>query len=117
MMELWSMIDDFEEPQMNSANLSHLKFPFIFALKELLSLQSYGREGKEEFMEVGIRILSRGYNTDTNCSIALGMTGAALGISSIPDLFVSKVVCCQAGKGCWKGDIVSKLLREGPLLL
>ena len=36
MIELWSYIEERAEPVMNTGNAQNLKFPFIYAINELL---------------------------------------------------------------------------------
>jgi len=42
---------------------------------------------KQQYAEIAGRILSKGYNTDTNCSIVLGLIGGALGYDHTPYYF------------------------------
>jgi ADP-ribosylglycohydrolase len=47
---------------------------------------------KKQFIDSSVRVLSKGFNTDTNASIALGMVGAIIGYNNIPSFFKSKIL-------------------------
>ena len=86
------MTEQYPEPMMHSGCASHIRFPFIFAIKELINLDVEAKDVKQNFAEIAGRILSKGFNTDTNCSIVLGLVGAALGYNNIPNYFREKVL-------------------------
>lgn len=70
-----------------------------------------------------MRVLSKGFNTDTNCSIVLGLVGAIIGYNNIPSYFRSKVINAE-GEGQRIRpknfsskrivSVVAELIREGP---
>jgi hypothetical protein len=73
-----------------------------------------------------VRTLSRGFNSDTNCSVVLALLGAATGYNNVPGYFRDKVVRAEKREGSgrkreyWSGGIVemvAELLRGGPLSL
>ncbi len=73
-----------------------------------------------------MRVLSRGFNTDTNCSIALGLVGAALGYNCTPNYMRDKILngskdaSGKRSRDYWSGrvvDLVNNLLKEGPIFL
>jgi len=47
---------------------------------------------KKQFIESTVRVLSKGFNTDTNCSISLGLVGAVIGYNNIPSYFKHKII-------------------------
>ncbi len=57
---------------MNSINI-----PFIYTINEL----NNRNKSKLNFIDSLVRILLKGYNTDTNCAIVMGMVGAVVGIN------------------------------------
>jgi hypothetical protein len=97
---------------MHSGCASHLRFPFIFALKELMNLEITKKDTKKQYLDAAIRVLSRGFNTDTNCSIVLSLVGAALGYDGIPHYFKDKVLKSAKENGTkrtrdyWSGRVV-----------
>ncbi len=46
---------------------------------------------KRMFIESAVRVLSKGFNTDTNCSIVLGLIGAIVGYNNIPTYYRHKI--------------------------
>lgn len=84
---------------MNVSNANNLKFPFCFAFWEMMKTDSSAKDPKKQFIDAAIRILSRGFSTDTNCSIVLGVVGAALGYNSIPNYFRDKILNAEKGVG------------------
>jgi hypothetical protein len=68
-------------------------------------------------------VLFKGFNTDTNCSIVLGLVGAAIGYNNIPSFFKNKILNSDPNpsKKRRKRDyhsrrvveVVDKLLNEG----
>ena len=86
------MTEQYPEPMMHSGCASHIRFPFIFAIKELINLDVSAKDAKQNFVEIAGRILSKGFNTDTNCSIVLGLVGASFGYNNIPSYFREKVL-------------------------
>jgi hypothetical protein len=81
---------------------------------------------KQQYIEIAGRILAKGCNTDTNCSIVLCCIGAALGYSNTPYYFREKILksdhkpAPNRPRDYWAGrvvDIVSRLLKEGPIFL
>ena len=70
--------------------------------------------------------MSKGFNTDTNCSIVLGLIGAALGYDNIPCYFRDKVMkyekrgLFKRSREYWTGNVVNlvdRLMKEGPIFL
>jgi hypothetical protein len=57
---------------MNSINI-----PFIYTINEL----NNRNKSKLNFIDSLVRILLKGYNTDTNCAIVMGMVGAVVGMN------------------------------------
>ena len=47
---------------------------------------------KKQFIESILRVISKGFNTDTNCSIVLGLVGAVIGFNNIPSFFKNKIL-------------------------
>ena len=92
LLELWGMTEQYPEPTMHSGCASHLRFPFVFAMKELINLDVSAKDAKQTFVEIAGRILSKGFNTDANCSIVLGVIGAALGFDNVPYYFREKIL-------------------------
>lgn len=77
---------------MTNINANHLKFPFIYAINEILELDNNKKDLKTFFIESTIRILAKGYSTDTNCSIGLGLVGAIIGYNNIPSYYKSMIL-------------------------
>lgn len=50
------------------------------------------KDAKKQFIEAALRVLSRRFNTDINCSIVLGVVGASLGYNNIPNYFREKIL-------------------------
>jgi len=50
------------------------------------------KDMKKQFIDSSVRVISKGHNTDTNGSIALGMVGAIIGYNNIPSYFRSKII-------------------------
>ena len=84
---------------MNVSNANHLKFPFCFAVWEMMKTDSSGKDPKKQFIDAALRVLSRGFSTDVNCSIVLGVVGACLGYNSIPNYFRDKILKAERGVG------------------
>ena len=84
---------------MNVSNANHLKFPFCFAIWQLMKINPIAKDAKKQFIVSALRVLSRGFNTDINCSIVLGLVGAALGYNNIPNYFRDKIFNSQRGLG------------------
>lgn len=111
---------------MSNTTANNLKFPFAFAINEMLDIDEH-KDLKKYFIETAIRVLSKGFNADTNCSITLGVIGAVIGYSNIPSYFRSKVVNAESGcsfrvrKREYSSfkilDAVEKLLKMGPTQL
>ncbi len=53
---------------------------------------------KVNFIDSLIKILFKGYNTDTNCAIVMGMVGAIIGYNEIPNYFKNVVMDCNVEK-------------------
>lgn len=111
---------------MSTAKANSFKFPFIFAVRELINLDLEGRDPKKQYVDAAVKVLSRGFNTDTNCSITLGLVGAALGYNNTPNYFRDKILSCERKKSgkrsrdYWSGGIVemvNNLLKDGPIFL
>jgi len=108
---------------MTNLTANNLKFPFIYAINELLELNGNHKSESTQFIEAAVRILSKGFNTDTNCSVALGLIGAVIGYNQIPSYFRSKIInseCSTAGKhrtrdySCRKVvEVVNELVSHG----
>jgi hypothetical protein len=56
-----------------------------------MKIDPISKDAKKQFLEAALRVLSRGFNTDINCSIVLGVVGAALGYNNIPNYFRDKI--------------------------
>ena len=83
---------------MTNYNANNLKFPFLYALNELLWLEPH-KDTKRQFVDAAVRLLSKGFNTDTNCSIGLGLLGAVVGYNGIPSYYRSKVLKAEYSGG------------------
>jgi hypothetical protein len=69
-------------------------------------------------------VLSKGFNTDTNCSIVLGLVGAVVGYNNIPSYYRSRVLSGEySASGRVRSrdysskrviDAVAGLLRDRP---
>ena len=91
-----------------------------------MNLDVSAKDAKQSFVEIAGKILSKGFNTDTNCSVTLGLVGAALGYNNIPSYFRDKVLksdkkaAPKRSRDYCSGrvvEIVDKLLKEGPIFL
>ena len=106
------MTEQYPEPMMHSGCASHIRFPFIYAMKEIMNLDVSGKDARQQFVEVAGRVLSKGFNTDTNCSIVLGLVGAALGYENIPYYFREKIIKSEKKAGLkrsrdyWTGGVI-----------
>ena len=58
----------------------------------MLEIDEGSRDMKKKFIESAVRVLSKGFTTDTNCSIVLGLIGAVIGYNNIPSYFRSKII-------------------------
>ena len=94
MIELWSCVEDNKDQTMSNVTASNLKFPFVFAVNEMLEVDDRQKDLKKVFINSAIRTLSKGFNTDTNCSIVLGLVGAIIGYNNIPSYFRNKILNC-----------------------
>ena len=77
---------------MNSGNSSNLKFPFCFAIWEALRIDTDDKDPKKQYIDAIVRVLSRGFNCDTNSSIVMALVGAVLGYNNIPNYFRNKII-------------------------
>jgi hypothetical protein len=77
---------------MTTASAQNLKYPFMYAITELLEVGEGPQRQKKQFVESAVRVLSKGFNTDTNCSIVLGLVGAIIGYDHIPAFFRNKIL-------------------------
>ena len=77
---------------MTTTTAKKLHFPFIYAINEMLEIEDNVRDMKKKFIESAVRILSKGFTTDTNCSIVLGLIGSVIGYNNIPSYFRSKIL-------------------------
>ena len=123
MIELWSCIEDDKNQVMSNVTASNLKFPFVFAINEMLEVDDRQKDLKKVFINSAIRTLSKGFNTDTNCSIVLGLIGAIIGYNNIPSYFRNKILSCEGSSPKARGrdyhpkrivDVVSNLIKSGP---
>lgn len=111
---------------MSSANANNVRFPFYFAVSELMRIESNKKDLKKEYLEVLIRTLSRGFNSDMNSSVVLTLIGAAFGYNNTPAYFRNKIInapqrkVSERKREYWSGaivPIVDSLLKDGPLYL
>jgi hypothetical protein len=77
---------------MTNLTANNLKFPFVFAINEMLEIGKGKIDLKKQFIESTVRVLSKGFNTDTNCSISLGLVGAVIGYINIPSYFKNRII-------------------------
>lgn len=123
MIELWNCIEDNKLQVMSSVTANNLKFPFVFAINEMLEVDERQKDLKKVFINSAIRTLSKGFNTDTNCSIVLGLVGAIIGYNNIPSYFRNKILNCEGSGSTGRGrdyhpkrivDVVNNLIKSGP---
>jgi hypothetical protein len=109
---------------MTTSTANNLKYPLVYAVNEMLEIDVQHKDLKKSFIESTIRILSKGFNTDTNCSIVLGLIGAVVGYNNIPSYYRSKVLNGEYSAGGRVRnrdysskrviDAVASLLKDGP---
>lgn len=97
--------------------MNNISIPFLFALNEI-------NKKELNFIDSLVKILLKGYNTDTNSAIVMGLVGAAIGWNRIPAYWKNIVMECNAesGRKPRNGDycsskiinVVPKLLEKGP---
>ena len=90
----------------------------------MLEIDVHHKDLKKSFTESTIRILAKGFNTDTNCSIVLGLIGAVVGYNNIPSYYRSRVLNGEYSAGGRIRsrdysskriiDAVANLLKDGP---
>lgn len=106
---------------MTNFNSSNLKFPLFYAMNELLSFDYDSSCQKKSFISSAINVLSKGFNTDTNCSITLGLIGATIGYNNIPSYYRNKILSSEDNNRKRNKhfsskrivDLVSNLIKTG----
>lgn len=124
MIDLWSCIEENQTLNMTTSTANNLKYPFVYALNEMLEIDVQQKDLKKAFIESTIRVLAKGFNTDTNCSIVLGLIGAVVGYNNIPSYYRSKVLNGEYSASGRKRnrdysskriiETVATLLKDGP---
>lgn len=126
LVDLWNCVEENKETNMTNLTANNLKFPFLFAINEMLEIDSFKKDPKKQFIQSAVRVLSKGYNTDTNCSISLGLVGAIIGYNNIPSYFRHKILNAEYKTGKNRGrdynsqrvvDVVAELIKSGPTQL
>lgn len=80
---------------MTNVTSNNLKFPLYHAMNQLLCFDYSDSCPKKAFINSAINILSKGFNTDTNCSIGLGLIGATIGYNNLPSFYKTKILNCE----------------------
>lgn len=92
LLDVWSLIETNTILLMSNINASRARFPFIYSVNELLEYEAWRKDKRLFFIDCLLRVLNKGYNTDTNCSVVLGMVGAAMGYHEIPSYYKAKII-------------------------
>ena len=96
MVALWKQVEEasgsLPNMRLNSGNATHLRFPFLLAVNEMLEIDLNQHDPRKQFIDSAVRTLSKGFNTDTNCSVVLGLVGSIIGYNNIPSYFVDKLL-------------------------
>lgn len=84
------------------------------------------KDPKKQYIDALVRVLSRGFNSDTNSSIVMAIVGAVLGYNNIPNYFRNKVISSSKDPSNKRSrsysagnivELVNELMKEGPIFL